>query len=77
MSVLNRIAYWLDRREVCVLRADVARLKEDRNALRPRITYLEGRDALCSSLAHTVNRQAFEIAKLKGEYDHSKVVVED
>lgn len=71
MSLLNCMASWLDRREVCQLRERIAvleRAEADRSA---HVAYLESRDKLCSSMANIVNKQAFEIASLKGFYDKS------
>lgn len=68
MSVLDRIASWLDRREIVNLRRDLACLREANRLMEPRIKYLNSRDEMCSSMANTINKQAFEIAKLKGVY---------
>lgn len=68
MSLLDRLANWLDRRELARLRKIIVDMKEADERRKPRIDYLESRDRLCSQMANTINAQAFEIAKLKGEY---------
>lgn len=72
MSILNRIASWLDRREVANLRREIACLRETNRLMEPRWAYLNSRDKMCSDLANKVNSQAFEIAKLRGDYNQSK-----
>lgn len=71
MSILDKIAAWLDRRELSVARMEIACLKETNRLMAPRWDYLNSRDALCSSMANTINKHAFEIAKLKGVYNQT------
>lgn len=73
MSILDRIANWLDRREMSILRKQLKELRDTEAERFNHLEYLESRDALCSSMANLINKQVFEIAKLKGEYNHSKV----
>lgn len=69
MSILNRIASWLDRREVVCLRREIACLRETNRLMEPRWAYLNSRDAMCSEMANIIARQGFEIEKLKGTYN--------
>lgn len=68
MTILDRIANWLERRELAVLRKQLQELHATEKERFSRVSYLESRDALCSSMANTINKQAFEIATLKGNY---------
>lgn len=69
MNILDRIAMWLDRRELNTLRREIAAMKEEKERSLPHMQYLKSRDALCSSLANQLNKANFEIAVLKGDYD--------
>lgn len=69
MTILDKIAAWLDRRELSRMRLENGILKAEAEARKARMEYLESRDTLCSQMANTINSQAFQIAKLKGVYD--------
>lgn len=72
MSILNKLANWLDQREVVALRRELACLRETNRLMGPRWDYLNSRDALCSQMANTIARLGFEVEKLKGAYKNPK-----
>ncbi len=72
MNILDKIASWLERREICNLRKEIDSLLIQIKELETTIKYLRYRDNLCNSMANTINKQMFQIEELKGVYSKSK-----
>jgi hypothetical protein len=72
-SLLDRLANWLDRRELSVLRDKISSMEKTKIDFAPRLEYLESRDKICSEMANIIARQRFEIEKLKDAYDRKTI----